>query len=704
MEPDFSGYVTKANLQCTDGRTIAPGAFKHQDGARVPVVYNHNHNDIAQHLGYAVLSHREDGVWGDIFLNKDNVNSVTAANLVKQGALDKFSIWAKNLMEEGALVHSGDIQEVSLVLAGANPGASVYNVLMHSDVDQDDLMVVGGEIVHSDTEAKDAPPAKDDDAPSGDDAPAGEKSVADVLDSLTDEQKLAVNATIDDIVTEAVTEALTEENLNKDESGTDAGNSDDLQHSDSQKGTQMTSNAFEKGQAVGDAAKPELKHSDVQSVLAAAKGGDIKEWSQDRSVSSLRDLVRSPRGGELMHADTYGIDNMEVLFPDAQALMARPTFVDRRQDWVKTWMSGTSHSPFSRVKTTYADITADEARARGYIKGNQKTEEVFPVFRRETGPAWVIKKQRLDRQDIIDIKDFDVVAWMKAEMRGKLDEEVARAGLFGDGRPSLLPDGTPNPDKIQDPGANANSGNGIRAVVNDHELYTTRYEVPLDVNVKGQAWNGLLDAVTEAGEFYLGSGNKTAFMPFKYATRLLTIRDDWGKRIYRNLDEVAGDMDVNRIVRVPTELFPDDVLCIVLDMSDYNYGTDRGGEVTLFDDFDINFNQYHYLIETYLSGALTLPYCAQVFIRVDADELQAIPVKPGFNAQTSTVTIPTTTGVNYTNAETGTVLSAGPYVVTKGNTLIVEAIPQDGFYFGTGDDDRYDSWSFESTQVESQQA
>jgi hypothetical protein len=421
----------------------------------------------------------------------------------------------------------------------------------------------------------------------------------------------------------------------------------------------------------------------------------ITDYQLGQGVSSLRELVRSSQGAELMHADTYGIDNMEVLFPDAQSLMARPTFVDRRQDWVKTFMAGTSHSPFSRVKTTYADITADEARARGYIKGNQKTEEVFPVFQRETGPAWVIKKQRLDRQDIIDIKDFDVVAWMKAEMRGKLDEEVARAALFGDGRPTMV-DGKMNPDKIQDPGPNSNSGNGIRAIVNDNELYTTTYEVPLDANVKGQAWNALLDTVTEAGEFYLGSGNKTAFMPFKYATRLLTIRDDWGKRLYKNLDEVAGDMDVNRIVRVPTELFPTDVLCVVLDLADYNFGTDRGGEVTLFDDFDINFNQYHYLIETYLSGALTLPYAAQVFKRVDSAEDLAVPDAPAFAPATGVVTIPTTTGVDYTNAETGAILAAGPQAaLAEGDSIEIEAKPKAGFYLETGTDDRYDTWTFE---------
>lgn len=692
MEPDFSGYVTKANLQCTDGRTIAPGAFAHQDGAKVPVVYNHNHNDIAQHLGYAILSHRDDGVWGDIFLNKDNVNSVTALNLVKQGALDKFSIWAKNLTEQGALVHSGDIQEVSLVLAGANPGASVYNVLMHSDVDQDDLMVVGFEIMHSDTDVKEESASTDE---TKTDDEGGNKTVPEVLATLNDEQKLAVNAFIDDTVTEAVTEALTQDALDT-ETG-DVAESTDIQHNDSQEGTRMTTNAFEKGQAVGSNDGPKLQHSDVQSVLMHAMGSPASRdaYQLGQGVGSLRELVRSPQGRELLHADTYGIDNMEVLFPDAQALMGRPTWVDRRQDWVKVFMGGTSHSPFSRVRTMHADITADEARARGYIKGNQKTEEVFPVFKRETGPAWVIKKQRLDRQDIIDIKDFDVVAWMKAEMRGKLDEEVARAALFGDNRPTMV-NGQLNPDKIQDPGPNSNNGNGIRAIVNDNELYTTTYEVPLDVNAKNQEWNGLLDTITETKEFYLGSGNETAFLPFRSATRLLTIRDVDGKRIYKNLDEVAGDMDVNRIVRVPTELFPTDVLAIVLDLADYNFGTDRGGEVTLFDDFDINFNQYHYLIETYLSGALTLPYSARVFKRVDKTEVLATPAAPTFVEATGVVTIPTTTGVDYKNANTGAVLTSGAQSpLAPGAELEVEAVAKTGYYFNTGTDDRYDTWVFE---------
>jgi HK97 family phage prohead protease len=674
MEPDFSGYVSKANIQCTDGRTIMPGAFKHQDGLKVPLVYQHNHTDANQVLGYAILSDKEDGTWGDVFINKDNPTALTALSNVRHGALDKFSVWAKDLVERGAMVHSGNIQEVSLVLAGANSGASIYNVLTHGDVDGDDLMIVGGEIVHAD--GGDKPAVEEKPA----EKPVEEKSVADVLETLSDEQELAVNAFIDDIVKEAVTEAVTK--------------AAEIEHDNLTKETQMI-NAFEGGQPVGGVATlPQLKHADIQSILATAKGGDIGNLT-DNAVGSLRELVRSTKGQELMHAADYGIENIEVLFPDAQNVTGRPTWVDRRQDWVKVWMAGTGHQPFSRIKTMYADITADEARARGYIKANEKVDEVFPVFKRTTGPAWVYKKQKLDRQDIIDIVDFDVVAWMKAEMRGKLDEEVARAGLFGDGRPTMI-GADLNPDKIQDPGANNNSGDGIRAVVNDHELYATSYFVPMDADASGDDWNTLLDAVTEAGEFYRGSGNKTAFMSFRTATKMLTMRSNFDqKRIYRNLDEVAGDMDVARIQRVPTELFPTDVLCIVLDMADYTYGTNKGGEVTLFDDFDIKVNQYHYLMETYLSGTLILPYAAQIFKRVDTTDTLVVPTAPTFVASTGVVTIPTVTGVTYTNAATGATLIAGAQAaLAAGASITVEAIPEDDTYYFTTNDDRVDSWTF----------
>lgn len=701
MEPDCSGFVSRANTKCTDGRVIMPNAFAHQDGATVSVVYQHNHNDINQVLGYAVLSNKEDGLWGDIFFN-DTPGGRAAKAAVDHKSLNKFSVWAKDLVERGEFVHSGEVQEVSVVLSGANPGSIIErNILVHGNIDEDVMVFIGGEIEHADVKEEkpaDAPPIEEPKQdPTPEDAPPAEekKSVVDVLETLSDEQELAVNAFIDDVVKEAVTTVL----------AADAEPEAVLQHDNlNQEGsTQMThTNAFERGATptqIGTVSGAVLKHDDMAAVLGTAKGlgkqpESLRGVNEQLMGGSLREFLRSQSGRELMHADTYGLDNIEVLFPDAQKLRGRPDWVDRRQDWVKTFMAGTSHSPFSRVKTMYADITADEARARGYERGNLKMDEVFPIFARSTGPTWVIKKQRLDRQDIIDIVDFDVVAWMKAEMRGKLDEEIARAALFGDGRPKMV-DGKLNPDKIRDPGKDNESGDGIRAVVDDHELYATSFDIPLDVNVKGQGWNALLDGVTEAGEFYMGSGNKTAFMAYKYATRLLTIRDDWGKRIYRNLDEVAGDMDVSRIVRVPTELFPEDVLCIVLDLADYNFGTNRGGEITMFDDFDILFNQYHYLIETYLSGALTLPYSAQIFRRVDPTDNLVKPVSPGFNQATGVVTIPTTTGVNYTNAETGDVLPAGPQpALAEGDTLIVEAVPADNtFYFGTNDD-RVDSFSF----------
>jgi HK97 family phage prohead protease len=687
MEPNFSGYVTKANLECADGRVISPDAFKHQDGLKVPLVYQHNHDRIDQVMGHVMLTSKNDGVWGDVFLN-ETVSAKTAAELVKHGDIDKFSIWAKNLVEQGNLVHRGDIQEVSLVLAGANPGANIANVLMHAGLDEDDnIWIVSGELEHSDGEPKkdtQAPPPQEvtpETTPPADKPAEGDKTVAEVLDTLNDEQRTAVNSFIGDVVEEAVTEALTEE--------------PQVQHDNldsSQKGTKMARNLFDRSKnEAGAAALPELKHDDQLAILKVAKGPDGAGGTN--AAGSLRELVRSPQGKELMHADTYGIDNIEVLFPDAQALMRTPVFIDRRQEWVKVFMNGTGHSPFSRVKTFHADITAEEARARGYLKGNRKVDEVFPIFKRTTGPAWIYKKQKLDRQDILDITSFDVVAWMKVEMRGKLDEEIARAGLFGDGRPVMV-GGELNPDKIQEP--TGTSGDGIRSIVNDDDLYTTRYDVPLDADATGNEWNVLLDRVIEAGEDYRGSGNKTAFVTFRTATRLLTMRDSFQKRIYRNLSEVAGDMEVNQIVRVPTELFPEDVLAIVLDLSDYNFGTDRGGEVTLFDDFDIDFNQYKYLMETYLSGALVQPFAAQVFRRVDTTDTQVTPSKPV--VADNVVTIPTQTGVVYKRTDTGATVAGGSTITLDADTLPIveiEASPaSDAYYFGS-DLDSGDTWTFE---------
>lgn len=687
MEPSFSGFVSKANTKCTDGRTIAEGAFEHQDGAKVPLVYQHNHDDVEQVLGHVILKKMPEGMWGDAFLNK-SAKAQSAKAALENKDLDKMSIWAKDLDERSdystkqVLVHDGVIQEVSLVLAGANPGAIITNVLAHSvngvDLDpEEDLIAVTGEIVHSSmTEEKPAEVKPGEEKPEEKPAEEGDKTVNDVLATLTPEQQTAVNAFTGAMVVEAVTEALTEEPK------------DEIKHDDldSEKGPNMTRNLFDANKKTDEL--PQLKHDDVKAVLSFAKGP--KGEGGDGSTGSLKELVRGTKGKELMHADTYGVQNLEILFPDAQAIANRPTFVDRRQDWVKKFMAGTSHTPFSRIKTMYADITADEARAKGYIKAHEKTEEVFPVFKRTTGPAWIYKKQKLDRQDIIDIVDFDVVAWMKVEMRGKLDEEIARAALFGDGRPVMI-GSEMNPDKILEP--TGNSGDGIRSIVNDDDLYSTTFSVQLPEDPSGSEYNILLDTVVESQEHYLGSGHKTAFMTYRLAAKLLTIRDDFGRRIYRNLSEVAGDMDVAEIVRTPTELFPTDVLCIILDLADYNFGTNRGGEITLFDDFDIDFNQYKYLIETYLSGALVLPYSAQIYKSVAPTAVELVPTAPA--VANNVITVPTQTGVVYKRTDTGATLSQGSTVTLNDTTLKslkIEATPANGYFFASNDD-QLDSWT-----------
>lgn len=580
MEPSFSGYVSKANLLCADGRTIMPGAFKHQDGNKVPLVYQHNHSDVVQVLGHVMLSDRDGDLWGDAYLNETN-SAKHAQQLIDHGDIDKFSIWAKNLIERGDAVHQGDVQEVSLVLAGANPGATIANVLSHDDFDEE-LAIVGFEIRHSDdTDTK-------DDTEEDSDTSEEDKTVGDVLDTLTPEQETAVNAVIDNIIRNAVEEA-------KNDSGSDDTEDDkSIEHNDLEDGKKMTRNVFT--QTPDKTA--ELKHSDVEKLFSVAKSS---------KTDSLRDLIRSSTGQELMHAGTYGVDNIEVLFPDAAALSKTPQFVDRRQEWVRTFMGAANKSPFSRIKTLYADITADEARAKGYIKGDEKTEEVFPVFKRSTGPTMVYKKQKLDRQDIIDITDFDVVAWLKLEMRGKLDEELARAAIFGDGRT------VGDEDKIAAP--TGPSGDGIRPIISDDNLYTTKV-TGLTAVTNMETANEFIDDVSGSFEDYQGSGSLSAYMPYALVSKLLRVRDDFGHRIYKSDAELASDMGLNNIVRVPTSIMNaanPKLMAVIFDPSDYNFGANAGGNITLFDDFDIDFNQYKYLMETYLSGALTRVHSAYTF-------------------------------------------------------------------------------------------
>lgn len=644
--PNFSGYVTKANLECEDGRVILPDAFKHQDGLKVPLVYQHNHTSADAVLGHVILTNKVDGVWGDAYLNT-TTQGVNAGELVKHGDIDKFSIWAKQIVERGRNVIKGNIKEVSLVLAGANPGALITeSALAHSGYDVDDDVVLVGyelELAHSEEEDEVEEEVVETEIQHAE-TETEEKTIGEILATLDEEQQLAVNQLIEEIVVNAVAEATTKA---------------EAEHSALTKSLEelkMSRNVFDQsGTGTGAVDKAQLKHADVVACIKAAR---------ENKEPSLREFIRKGDGAEIMHAGTYGVDNIEVLFPDAQALMRTPTFIDRRQEWVKVFMAGAGKSPFSRVKTVYADLTADEARAKGYIKATQKTEEVFPVFKRTTGPAMIYKKQKLDRMDIIDVVDFDMVAWMKTEMRGKLDEELARSALFGDGRSAE------SPDKIQEP--TGNSGDGIRSVLNDHELYTMNVAVILPETAVNTDWNALVDAFTMSREDYMGSGNITMFTTYRIAATLMTIRDEFGHRLYRNMDELAADMNVSRIVRVPSQFFPNDVMAVALDLADYNFGTNAGGQVTLFDDFDIDFNQYKYLMETYLSGALTIPYAAMIFRReTTATAIVNAPTPPTFvdgEDGTGVITIPNVQGVSYLikgQPQTpGTVVVAASTIVT----------------------------------------
>jgi hypothetical protein len=556
MEADFSGYATKAGLKCSDGRTIMPGAFKHQDNTRVPLVWQHGHNDPENVLGHAILEGRDDGVYAHGYFNASQ-KAVHARGLIEHGDINMLSIWANELVERGGRVLHGAIREVSLVLSGANPGALIENVTVrHSDGDEvqldDEVIIYTGleldEIKHADT--------------SGDGGDGGDgETIQDVYDSMTDKQK--------DVLHYMLGQAL------ESAGGTDnTGNAqhDNLRDDDStdtdKDGKKMTRNVFEKGD---EDKSPILSHADVQGIVAdATKNG------------SLKAAVES-------YALAHGINQIDTLFPEAQALTSAPEFFTRRTEWVNSVLSGARKSPFSRVKTHWADLTYDDARAKGYITGEEKQEEFYGTSRRETAPQTIYKKQKLDRDDIIDITDFDVVAWMKGEMRLMLDEELARAILISDGRT------VPDPDKILE--------DRIRPIAKDDPLFVI--EVLCDL--AGGDISDFVDAVVQYRSLYRGSGTPTMYTSESLIAKTMLLKDTLGRRIYSSVDQLASELRVSSIV--PVDLFDPAsgagaVIAIIVNMNDYVIGADKGGQVSLFDDFDIDYNQYKYLIETRCSGAL----------------------------------------------------------------------------------------------------
>ena len=564
---DFSGYVTRNDLQCADGRIIRKDAFKGNDGQIVPLVWNHDHNDASNVLGHVLLENREDGVYAYASFN-DSESGSTARELVRHGDVRSLSIYANKLKEMGRDVVHGIIREVSLVLAGANPGAFIDAVMEHGD-DSDGFIVGYDETI----EMQHSEPTKKEDNVEGEqvlehaDQEGGEKkdpTIQEIIDAMTEEQKTAVYA--------LVGMAMEDGSDNEEDGG-----EEDMKHN-------LFENEKEEGGAV-------LSHDAMESIMKDAK-----------RTGSLKEAF-------LAHAGTYGIDNIDYLFPDAKTVTPTPEMITRQMAWVQKVINGTKHTPFSRIKSVFADITEDAARAKGYIKGNLKKEEVFALLKRTTTPTTIYKKQKLDRDDVIDITDFDVVAWLKMEMRMMLDEEIARSILVGDGR---LADAE---DKI-------NEGN-IRPIWKDDALYSVKVAIEIAANATAtdKAKQFITSAIKNRKQ-YKGSGNPALYTTEDVVTDCLLIEDTTGRRIYNTVADLALALRVSEIVtvepmegltRVGADTKTYTLLGIMVNLVDYNVGADKGGAVNMFDDFDIDYNQQKYLIETRCSGALVKPYSALVF-------------------------------------------------------------------------------------------
>lgn len=565
MKCDFSGYATKNNLKCTDGRTIRKGAFKDCNGRKVPLVWNHLHNDPANIIGHAILEHRDEGTYAYCYLN-GNDTAKDVRELLSHGDIASLSIYANQLVQRGSEVIHGEIREVSLVLAGANPGAYIDNLsFKHGDdyetVDDEAIIYTGLALMHSDGAVLDD--EDDDDELSHADG----KTLQDVFNTLNEEQKNCVYAMIGMAIS-------------------DAEGGDTVEHSD-EGGDKVKKNVFdEASKETIETNKNVLTHSQIKEIFDGAQ-----------KMGSLKASV-------LAHAQSYGIENIEILFPDAKSVMNTPDFIKRRTDWVDGVLSGTKHVPFSRIKSTAADITADEARARGYVKGNLKKEEVIKVLKRVTTPTTIYKKQKLDHDDIIDITDFDVVAWLKAEMRLMLDEEIARAILIGDGREA---DST---DKIDE--------EHLRPIWKEDDLYVIRVEV-----AKTKTTEEIMEIILRSMDDYEGSGSPKMYTAPGTLTDMLLEKDKIGRRYYNTASDVAAALGVSGITTVPlfknqtrTEVsgsgataktYKYTLHSIIVNLRDYVVGADRGGQIATFDDFDIDYNQHKYLMETRISGCLVHP-------------------------------------------------------------------------------------------------
>lgn len=574
MKFDFSGYATKNDLRCSDGRIIKKDAFKHNDGQTVPLVWQHLHNEPTNILGHAILENREDGVYTYGVFN-DTPAGLNAKSLVKHGDIIALSIYANQLEQQGSVVTHGAIREVSLVLAGANPGALIDNLnFAHADgssvPDEEEAVIYTGLTLSLDGEKAEHADEKKEAQP----VPK-EKTVEEVFNEMTEEQKNVVYALLADAEAAGAESAKVEH---------------------SNEGETMKTNVFDNKE----------KNQNGKSLSHAEFALIAKQAMDDKSTLKAAFLAHEAAPGtDGDRGVDYGIGNLSILFPDATNVTNPPTFISRNMEWVSRVLSGAKHSPFSRIKSMTADITPEAARAKGYVTGAFKRAEVFSLLQRTTTPQTIYKKQKLDRDDIIDITTLDVVAWMKAEMKVMLNEEIARAGLIGDGRDAL------DPDKIKE--------ENVRPIYTDNDMYSHHVTLSGDLTVEE-----VMDQVIRAMDHYKGSGSPTMFTTTTFLADMLLIRDKMGRRLYNNKSDLAAALMVNDIVTVepmagvsrtveieavPTELA---LKAIIVNMKDYTYGADKGGEINLFDDFDIDYNQYKYLLETRISGALTLPKSALV--------------------------------------------------------------------------------------------
>lgn len=561
---DFSGWATRNDLKCADGRIIRKDAFKCNNGQKVPLVWNHQHNDPLNVLGHALLENRDEGVYAYCSFNNSE-SGQAAREVVEHGDICALSIFANQLQQRGPDVLHGVIREVSLVMAGANPGAFIESVIKHGEECDEEGIIYTGEPI---TLAHAAEAAKEDNNVQIE-KKEDNRTVADVFDTLTEDQKTAVYAIIGQV-------------LENNKAGADTKNdSEEEDH-------KMQHNLFDS--ETQDTTKT-LSHDAVQTII-----GDAKRCG-------------SMKASVLEHSAEYGIDQIDYLFPEAKSLNNPPEFIKRDTGWVGKVMGKVHHTPFSRIKSVFANITEDEARAKGYFKGNLKKEEVFSLLKRTTSATTVYKKQKMDRDDKIEITDFDVIAWLKSEMRMMLDEELARAYLIGDGRLAS------SDDKI--------SETNIRPIYKDDDLYTIKRKVPVakgaDEDAKARSF---IKQVIRARKDYKGSGNPDLYTTEDMLTSMLLLTDTTGRDLYTDETQLAKKLRVNEIITVPVMegvkgVNGGDLMGIVCNLSDYNVGADKGGAVNMFEDFDIDYNQEKFLIETRCSGALTKPYSA---IALELDE------------------------------------------------------------------------------------